>query len=177
MSARGSKVSVQIDESVTEAESAEIAQVFQEYGIQPDIETSYDSSEAQNAASTQSKRTAFRSDTTGAFRYKRAWTVLVFAPVNGLVTQLGAPTLKELVGKLWTTRTTQTGAKGNDGLVMLVDDETGIRVALERDLPDDAFDVLTDLDMRAFRSDPLQYFRDRGRHGRWRSPDNVSGTG
>lgn len=177
MSVRESKVSVQIDESVTDAESAELAQIFEEYGIEPDIETSYDSSEAQNAASGQSKRNAFRSDATGAFRYKRAWTVLVFTQVNGLATQLGPSRLKEMVGKLWTTRTTQTGAKGNDGLVMLVDEETGIRVAVERDLPDDAFDVLIDLDMRAFRSDPLQYFRDRGRHGRWRSPDNVSGTG
>lgn len=177
MSVRESKIRVQIDESVTEAESTTLAQVFEEYGIRPDIETSYDSSEAQNAASAQSKRSSFRSDATGAFRYKRAWTILLVAPVNGLAQELGASTFKELVGRLWTTRTTQTGAKGNDGLVMLVDEETGVRVALERDLPDDAYDVLTDLDMRAFRSDPLQYFRDRGRHGRWRSPDNVSGTG
>lgn len=171
------QVSVAVDESVTDEEAGDLEQIFQEYGIQPKIETTNDSSESQNAASGQSKRNAFRTDTTGGFSFQGAWTVLIFTPVNDLANKLGPLALKELIGKLWSTRGTQTGARGNAGLVMLVDEETGIRIALERDLPDDAYDVLRDIDMRAFRADPLKFFRDRGRHGRWRSPDNVSGTG
>jgi hypothetical protein len=177
MSAQNIQVSVVIDDFATEEQSGRLQEIFGQAGIQPAIDASYRATDSENAVWSGSRRKAFRTDTAGSFSFRRAWTVLIFTDVNALASQLGATALKELTGKLWTARTTQTGARGNDGLVMLVDEETGIRVALERDLPDDAYDLLTDVDMRAFRSDPLQFFRDRGRHGRWRSPDNVSGTG
>ena len=177
MSVRRIQVSVAIDDSATEEQTGQLQDIFQEAGIEPVIDASYRATDSENAVWSGSRRKAFRTDTAGSFSFRRAWTILIFTDVNALAGNLGATGLKDLTGKLWTARTAQTGARGNDGLVMLVDEETGIRVALERDLPDDAYDLLTDVDMRAFRSDPLQFFRDRGRHGRWRSPDNVSGTG
>jgi hypothetical protein len=177
MSVRNTKVSVVIDDSATDEQSGQLQEIFNRAGIQPDIDASYRATDSENAVWSGSRRKAFRTDTAGSFSFQRAWTILIFTDVNALANQLGATALKDLAGELWTARTSQTGARGNDGLVMLVDEETGIRVALERDLPDDAYDLLTDVDMRAFRSDPLQFFRDRGRHGRWRSPDNISGTG
>lgn len=177
MSIQSVPVDVVVDDSATEEESGQLQQIFQDAGMAVSIEATYRPTEAESAVWTGSRRKAFRTDTAGSFSFQRAWTVLIFTPVNQLAGQLGPEPLKALVGKLWAARGAQTGARGNDGLVMLVDEETGIRIALERDLPNDAYDFLTDLDMRAFRSDPLQFFRDRGRHGRWRSPDNVSGTG
>lgn len=171
------QIQVILDENVDDAAAEDLRAIFQDAGLSPAIEATYKASYREDASWTGSRRKAHRTDTAGAFNYDPVWIVLIVAPVNDLTGRLGAGPMRDLVGKIWTERARQTGARGNQGLVMLVDDETGIRLALERDLSPNAYDVLTDLDLRAFRSDPLQFFRDRGRHGRWRSPDNVSGTG
>jgi hypothetical protein len=177
MSARDLQVFVVVDESIDDASTEELQVILDQAGINATIEPTYNDGHAVSAAYSGSRRKAFRTDTAGMFKHEPVWTIILFAPVNELVKRLGVSATKDLVGKLWTARVKQTGSRGNEGLVMLVDEETGIRSVLERDMPDDAFDILTDIDFRAFRSDPLQFYRDRGRHGRWRSPDNVSGTG
>lgn len=177
MSTRDLQVFAVVDETIDDASTDELRVILEQSGLNAVIEPTYTNGHAVSAAYSGSRRKAFRTDTAGMFKHEPVWTVILFAPINELVTQLGAAATKNLVGTIWTARVKQTGSRGNDGLVMLVDEETGIRSILERDMPDDAYDILTDLDFKAFRSDPLQFYRDRGRHGRWRSPDNVSGTG
>jgi hypothetical protein len=171
------QVNVIVDETVNDEALGELGTIFQEVGVTPAFEATYKASDKEDPSWAGSRRKAFRTDTAGSFNYDPDWIVLIVARVNELARHLGADEMKSLVGKIWTTRIRQTGSAGNAGLVMLVDDETGIRVTLEREMSPDAYDALTDLDLRAFQSDPLQFFRGRGRHGRWRSPDNVSGTG
>lgn len=171
------RVSIVVEESIDADASEALLQIVSEQGVDATLEPTWDDGHEVSASWMGSRRKAFRADAAGMFQHDPRWVIILYAAVNDLATRLGPTGLKDLVGTLWTTRTRQTGSKGTDGLVMLVDEETGIRAVLERDLPNDAYDILTDIDFGAFRSDPLQFFRDRGRHGRWRSPDNVSGTG
>ncbi|GAA1970533.1 hypothetical protein [Catenulispora subtropica] len=50
--------------------------------------------------------------------------------------------------------------------LIVQDTATGLKVVMERDLPDEAYEALRTLDLTAFRTGPVDW--DRGR-GRWRS--------
>lgn len=58
------------------------------------------------------------------------------------------------------------------GPLIVQDTATGLKIVLDRDLPDQAYEALRTLDLTTFRSGPLDW--DHGR-GRWRSVVDEAG--
>ena len=101
------------------------------------------------------------------------WLVLAALPLHAFLSGLGsaaaqdvAQDLERLVGRV-------VGGKHKTAspqqVLVLQDAATRPQVALEADLPAEAYEALVALDLSAFRQGPVHYDRQRGR---WRSePD------
>lgn len=99
------------------------------------------------------------------------WIVMITAPTTMFFTAIAAAAgkdaynaVKNLVQAVWAARTKGSGPRGN---VILNDEQVGIWIALEPDLPAEAYEKLASLDLTRFKTEPLKYDRERGE---WTSP-------
>jgi hypothetical protein len=106
-----------------------------------------------------------------------AWLALLAVPLKPFYEQLAKDfatdahqRLKTLTGKLC-----QRAAKptGSSRVIVLQDSTTGVQVALEPDLPDEAFEQLLTFDLATIRRGPLHYDRHRRQ---WRSELDEADT-
>ncbi|WP_405868194.1 MULTISPECIES: hypothetical protein [unclassified Streptomyces] len=105
------------------------------------------------------------------------WLVLASLPLQAFLSGLGGEAVKDgyrafkdLVGRL-----TQHGAPPVQAPrpLVLQDERSGLRIVLEADLPQGAYEQLAVLDLSRFAVGPLHYDR---AHGRWRSElDEAAG--
>ena len=106
------------------------------------------------------------------------WLVLASLPLQAFLSGLGGEAVKDgyralrdLVGRL--VRRGQTAPEPATRPLVLQDERTGLRIVLEADLPQSAYEELAVLDLSAFAIGPLHYDRT---HGRWRSElDEAAG--
>lgn len=106
------------------------------------------------------------------------WLALVSLPLEGFLVGLGAEAvkdayqgLKSLVRRLG--RRGGTAPEARRRPLVLQDERTGVRIVLEADLPPEAYDQLTALDLSGFALGPVHYDRAQGR---WRSElDEAAG--
>jgi hypothetical protein len=98
------------------------------------------------------------------------WGVLLHAHVNDLVRDCGAENLRDAVDGLRHLRAKQTGSSPGKGMVMLIDEDTGIRLDMDFQLPLNAYQVLEGMRLATFEADPIRFHRKSGPNGRWRSP-------
>lgn len=99
------------------------------------------------------------------------WLVLAALPLQAFLSGLGSEAvkdgyrlLKELVSRV--VRRGSTAAEAAPSLLVLQDERSGLRIVLEPDLPQEAYEQLTVLDLTQFSVGPLHYDRARAR---WRS--------
>jgi hypothetical protein len=100
------------------------------------------------------------------------WLVLVTVPLQALLSSMGSKLaedvyqgLQRAVGRLLGRDQEQPAAEQPRPLV-LQDTASGLRVVLEADLPDAAYQQLVGLDLANFQLGPLHYDRQQRR---WRS--------
>jgi hypothetical protein len=106
------------------------------------------------------------------------WLVLASLPLQAFLSGLGGEAvkdgyraLKDLVGRL--VRRGATAPAAVPPPLVLQDERTGLRIVLEADLPQSAYEELAVLDLSGFTVGPLHYDRARGR---WRSElDEAAG--
>jgi hypothetical protein len=102
-----------------------------------------------------------------------AWLVLAAVPLKPFFDQLAKDSatdayrrLKTLAGKVCRRSSPEMQRTELPKVLLLQDSTTGVQVALEPDLPDEAFEQLLAFDLAAIRRGPLHYDRHRRR---WRS--------
>jgi hypothetical protein len=106
------------------------------------------------------------------------WLVLASLPLQAFLSGLGGEavkdgyrTLKDLVRRL--THPGGAAPAQPPRPVVLQDERTGLRIVLEADLPQRAYEQLATLDLSRFTVGPLHYDR---AHGTWRSElDEAAG--
>ncbi|MFV8183671.1 MULTISPECIES: hypothetical protein [unclassified Streptomyces] len=106
------------------------------------------------------------------------WLALVSLPLQAFLSGLGGEAVKDgyralrdLVARLFRRGTTAPDAAPRP--LVLQDERTGLRIVLEADLPQHAYEQLTALDLSGFTVGPLHYDLARGR---WRSElDEAAG--
>ncbi|MEU6822540.1 hypothetical protein ABZ921_18090 [Streptomyces atriruber] len=104
------------------------------------------------------------------------WIVLVSLPLQAFLSGLGAEAVKDAYGAFkGVVRKTARPASPEPGApdeartarpIVLQDAATGLDIVLEPDLPAEAYERLTVLDLTEFAVGPVHYDRDRSR---WRS--------
>ncbi len=105
------------------------------------------------------------------------WLVLAALPLQAFLTGLGTEAVKDIyasVKKLSTRRTAKKDSgPGRTVPLVLQDSGSDLRIILEPDLPEEAYQQLAGLDLSAYRIGPLHY--DRHRRA-WRSElDEAAG--
>ena len=102
------------------------------------------------------------------------WLVLAALPLHAFLSGLGSEAVTALVAGV-KRLDRQRRKDGNAAGVPLVlhDEQSGIRVIVEAELPAAAYEQLVALDLTRYRKGPLHYDRDRGK---WRSElDEAAG--
>lgn len=169
MSGRDNPVDVVVDETADADEIEAIRELFNRYGIEASVE----------AGLAEDDRIAVAADVTRHDPPARArnanhsvlpWAVMLHTDVNRFASDLGASQLREMIEELRALRAEQEDTSPAAGLVMLVDEETGIRLDMEFQLPTDAYEDLHALRFPVFQADPLRFHRQSGQDGRWRQP-------
>ncbi|MEU5686245.1 hypothetical protein [Streptomyces venezuelae] len=101
------------------------------------------------------------------------WIVLASLPLQAFLTGLGAEAVKDayeafkgVVRRTARPEVREPRAEGAARPIVLQDASSGLDIVLEPDLPAEAYERLTTLDLAEFAVGPLHYDRDRGR---WRS--------
>lgn len=168
MSEQSARVHVVVDENVSDDQLEALQRHLDDHGIIATVDASYPAGagESVSIGLTRHERGA-------ADAYRRgdpSWTVLVHAPVNELIQRLGPDALRESLDGLRALRGDQTGTSPANGLLFLVDDETGVRFDVEFQLPLDAYTDLANIRVNSFAADPVSFHRQSGRRGRWRAP-------
>lgn len=108
------------------------------------------------------------------------WVVLIALPLQAFLSGLGAEAVRDAyVGVKSLVRRALGSADGEpagaEGPLVLQDEASGLRIVLERDLPEKAYEQLLGMDLTRFRRGPLHY--DRAQR-RWRSElDEAGGAG
>ncbi|MFJ2815938.1 hypothetical protein [Streptomyces sp. NPDC087294] len=107
------------------------------------------------------------------------WLVLASLPLQGFLAGIGAEAVKDAYQglKALVSRLAHRDGSPAPGPVprplVLQDERTGLRVVLEGDLPQEAYEQLAVLDLSRFALGPVHYDR---AHGRWRSElDEAAG--
>jgi hypothetical protein len=101
-----------------------------------------------------------------------AWLALASLPLQAFLSGLGGEAVKDAYGglkKLVTRLSNHTPGHNRAAPavpLVLADVRTGLRIALDADLPAEAYRQLHELDLASYRIGPLHY--DRAAH-RWRS--------
>jgi hypothetical protein len=104
------------------------------------------------------------------------WLVLAALPVQAFLTALTGAFAEDVYGglKKLVQRVSRRGGKAGDPVAPLVlqDSETGLRIVLDADLPDEAYEQLRQLDLGQIGEGPVRY--DRASR-RWTAqPDDSS---
>ena len=108
------------------------------------------------------------------------WMVLVSLPLQAFISAIGTAMAENAysafirVAQRILSRHRQPGPDRPPSVLVLQDPATGLRIALEPDLPGDAHKQLLTLDLSRYRYGPLHY--DRGLR-RWRSELDEAGGG
>jgi hypothetical protein len=104
------------------------------------------------------------------------WLVLAALPLQAFLSGLGSEAVKDIyasVRKLAKTRTKKTVDTGRTIPLVLQDSNSDLKIILEPDLPEEAYQQLAGLDLSAYRIGPLHYDRHRKM---WRSElDEAAG--
>lgn len=162
-------VSVIVDESATARDVEDVQQLLVQHGLESTVEASYPEAEREEVSWSTRRR-----EGQSSYHYhieEPAWTVLINADVNALAETLGAENLRDMVEEIRSTRARQTDSSPGSGLVFLVDEETGVRMDLEFQLPLKAYSDLNTLRLSTFVADPLRFHRKSGPEGAWRAPN------
>jgi hypothetical protein len=121
--------------------------------------------------------TEFRRTLTHRGVAELSWLLLAALPLQAFLTGLGSEAVKDLyagVKKLTRNRAAKKTA-GNGGTIPLVlqDSNSDLKIILEADLPEEAYQQLAGLDLSAYKIGPLHYDRQRKA---WRSElDEAAG--
>lgn len=169
MSTRTPRVDVEvvIEAGTPEAEQAAIRQVLDNHGITASISTT----EPENLKhGISAGLTRFDPGIEGSYASGHCWSMRVHGRINDLVGSYGASTLRAAIDEVRRLRAKQTDTSPGDGIIMLVDEDTGIRVDLKFQLPVSAYEDLKTLRFSTFESDPISFHHKSGRNGRWRTP-------
>ncbi len=110
------------------------------------------------------------------------WLVLISLPLQGFLSMVGGKLAEDAygqftraVGRLLGHHRQAADAPGTEPPVLVLQDpDSGLRIALEPDLPREAHEQLCALDLSGYRFGPLHY--DRTSH-RWRSELDEADTG
>jgi len=168
MNERTPHLDVIVEDGISANDQEAIRAHLERYGLEASLSTT-DLEDFRQGIS--SVRTRFDPGVSGAYgKNGQRWGVLLHARVNELVRDTGAEELRDAVDGLRQLRAKQTGSSPAKGLVMLIDEETGIRLDLEFQLPVSAYEALEGMRLPTFEADPLSFHRKSGPHGRWRAP-------
>jgi hypothetical protein len=107
-----------------------------------------------------------------------AWLAILAVPLKPFYEQLAKDVavdahqrLKALTGKILHRRDENTTSSPR--VLVLQDDTSGVKIVLEPDLPDEAFEQLLAFDLTTVRRGPLHYDRHRRQ---WRSELDEAGA-
>jgi hypothetical protein len=148
-------------------EADEIRELLSDWGVDVIFETAEVSSSQAISATTSGHEPGVEGAAGGR---DARWAIMLYTRVNELAKRTGPAPLRETVEQLRALRAKQEGTSPADGLLMLVDEDTGIRLDLEFQLPLRAYEDLQTLSFRTFHADPLRFHRKTGPHGAWRGP-------
>lgn len=168
MNERTPHVDVIVEDGVSAEDQDAIRAHLEEQGLSVTLSTTDIEDFRQGIASGQ---TAFDPGVSGAYNpdgYR--WGVMLHARVNELAREAGAEKLRAAIDGLRQLRAKQTATSPGKGIVMLVDEDTGIRLDMEFQLPLSAYEALGTMRFATFDADPLSFHRKAGPSGRWRAP-------
>lgn len=169
MTARNVRFDVVTDVSADEDDIEAIRALLEQHGLAPSVEARLEEDERESVAADVTRH----DPPARSKNYNHTispWAVLLHSDINQLASDLGPSQLRDVVEELRRLRGEQEGTSAADGLMMLVDIETGIRLVLEFQLPMDAYEDLPALRFPVFQADPLRFHRQSGQDGRWRQP-------
>jgi hypothetical protein len=143
---------VLLDASTSDGEVQEVQHAFAAAGVEADVQATYERKGI------------------GEF----PWIVMITAPAAAFFTAIAAAAgkdayrvTKNLVWEVWTSRARGSGSRGD---VILRDEDTGVWIALESDLPTEAYEKLAGLDLTRFETDRFGYLKYDRERGEWRPP-------
>jgi len=146
------RIEVLLDASASDGEVQEVQQAFAAAGVETDVQATYERKGI------------------GEF----PWIVMITAPAAAFFTAIAAAAgkdayrvAKSLVREVWAVRTKSSGQRGD---VILHDKDTGVWIALEPDLPAEAYEKLASLDLTRFETDRSGYLKYDRERGEWRPP-------
>lgn len=169
MTARDVRFDVVTDVSADDDDIEAIRDLLATHGLEPSVEARLEEDERESVAADVTRH----DPPARSKNYNHdvlPWTILLHTDVNRLSSELGPSQLRNAVEELRRLRGEQEGTSAADGLMMLVDIETGVRLVLDFQLPMDAYEDLPALRFPVFQADPLRFHRQSGQDGRWRQP-------
>lgn len=167
MNSQAPQVEVVVENGTSEEDQAAIRQVLDNHGIRAGISTTEpDNLEHGVSAGV----TRFNPGIEGSYGSGHLWSMRIHGRINEIAGSCGATNLRDAADEVRRLRAKQTGTSPAEGIIMLVDEETGIRVDLKFQLPLTAYEDLKAIRFSTFESDPISFHHKSGRNGRWRSP-------
>jgi hypothetical protein len=167
MNAQAPRIEIVVEDGTSADDRAAITQALDNLGIAAALATA-DPEDLQHSIA--SGRSRFDPGVEGAYTGANHWSMSIHGRINEIATGYGPASLRDAVDDLRRLRARQTGSSPADGTIMLVDEDTGIRVDLKFQLPLAAYEDLQALRFSTFEADPISFHQKSGRNGRWRPP-------
>jgi hypothetical protein len=167
MNAQVPRIEIVVEDGTSAEHQSAIQQVLDNHGIAATLGTA-DPKDLEHGIA--SGRSRYDPGVEGAYTGANHWSMSIHGRINEIAAGYSPARLRDAVEELRRLRASHTGSSPADGVVMLVDEDTGIRVDLKFQLPLSAYEDLQALRFSTFEADPISFHHKSGRNGRWRAP-------